>query len=42
VERGLTLLTIRHYDAEVLGRLTAGSQQVLRQQTPQTVQILMR
>jgi aspartate kinase len=42
VERGLTLLTIRHYDAEVLGRLTAGSQEVLRQQTPQTVQILMR
>ena len=42
VERGLTLLTIRHYDAEVLDRLTAGSQEVLRQQTPQTVQVLMR
>jgi len=42
VERGLTLLTIRHYDQEVLTQLTAGSQEVLRQQTPQTVQVLMR
>jgi len=42
VERGLTLLTIRHYDGEVLARLTAGSSEVLRQQTPQTVQVLMR
>ena len=42
IERGLTLLTIRHYDIEALTRLTAGSQEVLRQQTSQTVQILMR
>jgi aspartate kinase len=42
IERGLTLLTIRHYDGEVLARLTAGSTEVLRQQTPQTVQVLMR
>jgi aspartate kinase len=42
VERGLTLLTIRHYDEEVLIRLTAGREGVLRQQTPQTVQVLMR
>jgi aspartate kinase len=42
VERGLTLLTIRHYDPEVLIRLTAGREEVLRQQTPQTVQVLMR
>ncbi|HVU97840.1 MAG TPA: aspartate kinase [Puia sp.] len=41
VERGLTLLTIRHYNGEVLQRLTAGRQEVLRQQTPETVQILM-
>jgi len=41
VERGLTLLTIRHYDGEVLQRLTAGRQEVLRQQTSETVQILM-
>ena len=44
VERGLTLLTIRHYDADppVLTRLTTGRREVLRQQTPQTVQILLK
>jgi aspartate kinase len=42
VERGLTLLTIRHYNGEVLQRLTAGRQEVLRQQTRETVQILLR
>jgi len=41
VEKGLTLLTIRHYNEEVLGRLTAGKQEVLRQQTKETVQILL-
>jgi aspartate kinase len=42
LERGLTLLTIRHYDEAVLHRLTAGRQEVLRQQTRETVQVLMR
>lgn len=42
IERGLTLLTIRHYDGEVVSRLTKGRQEVLRQATPATVQILMR
>ena len=42
VERGLTLLTIRHYNEEVLEKLTTGRQEVLRQQTKETVQILMR
>lgn len=42
VSRGLTLLTIRHYDGEVLGRLMAGRHEVLRQQTRETVQILLR
>ncbi|HVS98031.1 MAG TPA: aspartate kinase [Puia sp.] len=42
IERGLTLLTIRHYNAEVLNRLTAGKKEVLRQQTTETVQILLR
>lgn len=42
IERGLTLLTIRHYDMETLTRLTAGLQELLKQQTPQTVQVLMR
>ena len=42
VERGLTLLTIRHYNNAILEKLTEGRQEVLRQQTPETVQILMR
>ncbi|MHA4810284.1 aspartate kinase [Flavitalea flava] len=42
LEKGLTLLTIRHYDGEVLRRLTEGKQIVLRQQTPETVQMLMK
>jgi aspartate kinase len=42
VERGLTLLTIRHYNQEVLEKLTAGRKQVLLQQTPETVQVVMR
>ena len=42
IERGLTLLTIRHYHHEVVNRLTEGRNEVLRQQTPETVQILMR
>lgn len=42
LERGLTLLTVRHYDADVVARHTAGRQEVLRQQTPQTVQIVLR
>jgi aspartate kinase len=42
IERGLTLLTIRHYDNVVVDRLTSDRKEVLRQQTPETVQILMR
>jgi aspartate kinase len=42
VERGLTLLTIRHYNRDVLEKLTAGRKEVLRQQTPETVQVVMR
>jgi len=42
VEKGLTLLTIRHYNENVLEKLTAGKNIVLKQQTPETVQVLMR
>src|SRR5580700_6233047 len=42
VERGLTLLTIRHYNGDILEKLTAGKTEVLRQQTSETVQVLMR
>lgn len=42
VEKGLTLLTIRHYRREVLQDLTQGQQVELRQQTPETVQVVMK
>jgi len=42
VEKDLTLLSIRHYREEVLQKLTAGKSIVLRQQSPETVQLLLR
>ncbi|PVD52379.1 aspartate kinase [Terrimonas sp.] len=42
VEKGLTLLTIRHYTDILLSELTEGKQIVLKQQSPVTVQVLMR
>lgn len=42
VQKNLTLLTIRHYNDEVIAKLTAGKQQVLSQKTMDTVQILMK
>ncbi|HEV3252248.1 MAG TPA: aspartate kinase [Puia sp.] len=42
IEKGLTLLTIRHYREELLKKLTEGREVVLQQQSPQTVQVLMR
>ena len=42
VEKGLTLLTIRHSGDELLSSLTDGHTKVLLQQTPETVRVLMR
>ena len=42
VEKGLTLLTIRHYTEEVLQKMTAGKTILLRQQSPETVQVLLK
>lgn len=42
VEKGLTLLTIRHYTPEVVEELTAGKSIVLRQQTKDTLQMLIK
>jgi aspartate kinase len=41
VEKNLTLLTIRHYQDELLTRLVDGKSIRLRQQTPDTVQLLL-
>ena len=40
VERGLQLLTIRHYNKEILEKMTSEKQILLTQRTPQTVQVL--
>jgi len=40
--KGLSLLTIRHYTEEVFEKLTAGKTIILRQQTPETIQLLLK
>jgi aspartate kinase len=42
VTRGLTLLTVRHYQEPLLSTLIGINQVVLKQQTPETVQVLIR
>lgn len=41
VEKGLTLLSIRHYNDELVEKMTAGKTIELKQQSPDTIQILM-
>jgi len=41
VEKGLTLLSIRHYTKELLEKMTSGKTIELQQQSPDTVQVLM-
>ena len=40
--RGLTLLTIRHFNKELFEKLTSEKTILLRQQTPETIQVLMK
>jgi aspartate kinase len=42
VTKGLSLLTIRHYTEDVFEKLTAGKIILLRQQTPETIQLLLK
>jgi aspartate kinase len=42
VEKGLTLLTIRHYTEDVLQKMIADKTVELLQQTPQTVQVVLK
>jgi aspartate kinase len=42
VSKDLTLLTIRHYNDQILSDLVGDKQTVLRQQTPETVQVVMK
>ncbi|RYY83217.1 MAG: aspartate kinase [Chitinophagaceae bacterium] len=39
--RGLTLLTIRHYNDALIGELCGNSSIILKQQTPETIQVLL-
>jgi aspartate kinase len=41
VMKGLSLLTIRHYNDEILQKLISGKTILLRQQTRETIQVLM-
>jgi aspartate kinase len=41
IAKGLTLLTIRHYNKEIVDKLTKDKTIILRQQTPETIQVLM-
>lgn len=42
VEKGLNLLTIRHYTEELLDKMTEGKEVVLKQQDRETVQVLYK
>lgn len=42
VEKQLSLLTIRHYTEKTVAEMTEGKTVVLKQQSPQTVQLLLR
>ncbi len=42
IEKGLTLLTIRHYQQTLIDELTTGKDVVLTQQTKDTLQVLIR
>ena len=42
LEKGLTLLTIRHYTEEVINNLKKGKTILLEQKTGETIQVLMR
>lgn len=42
VKKELSLLTVRHYTKEVFEKLTQGKTVLLRQQTPETIQLLLQ
>ena len=42
VKKGLSLLTIRHYNKDVFEKLISNKSIILRQQTPDTIQVLLK
>jgi aspartate kinase len=41
VQKNLSLLTIRHYNQDIFDKLTKEKTILLRQQTPETLQVLL-
>ena len=42
ITKGLSLLTIRHYNSETIDQLSTGHTVLLRQQTTETLQLLLK
>ena len=42
IEKNCTLLTIRHYNDQIIQQLTEGRTQLLSQKTKETIQILLK
>jgi aspartate kinase len=42
IEKGLTLLTIRHYNDAIVKEMTANKKELLSQKTKETIQVLMK
>ena len=42
VEKGLNLLTVRHYNTQIIDSLIKGKERILMQQTKETMQVLFR
>lgn len=42
VQKGLTLLTVRHYQETILEKLIGNAEILLQQKTPETIQLLLR
>ena len=42
IEKGLTLLTVRHYNDAIVKQLTEGKAELLSQKTKETIQVLMK
>lgn len=42
IEKGLIMLTVRHYREGMVEKLAAGRKIILKQQTPETIQVLMK
>jgi aspartate kinase len=42
IEKNCALLTIRHYNEQIIQQLTEGREQLLSQKTKETIQVLLK